>query len=326
MKIAQLGEWKLIEWILNSITKHENLMLPYGDDASAFRVSGAGDLVVINTDMLVGSTDIPPGMNYWQVGRKAVVMCISDLAAKGAKPAFLMFSLGLKRDMRMNEFQELIRGLNNGAREYDSYIIGGDLNEACDLIISGTAIGFSKKIISRKGARAGDFLAVTGFFGDTAAGLKILLHELKVEEHLKKKLVNAVYMPRAHVKEGIALANSGAVTSAIDSSDGLAISLHELVKQNNIGFKIYKLPISKAAREFSVLTGIDPIELVFYGGEEYNLVITIKRDMLNKAIEAVSNVGGKLIVIGEVVEEKKVIYVERGREVKIENRGWEHFT
>ncbi|RLE50265.1 MAG: thiamine-phosphate kinase [Candidatus Methanomethylicota archaeon] len=325
MTIEKYGEWRLINIIFEKISKFKNVALPYGDDASAITIPFESRLLVINTDMLVASTDVPPGMNYWQVGRKATVMCISDLAAKGAEPKFLLFSLGLKRNMRLKEFKELIDGLNDGAQEYGAYIIGGDTNEAYDLIISGTAIGFAKRVVSRRGAKEGDLVAVTGFFGETSAGLKILLENFDAPKNIKLQLLKSVYMPKAHVKEGIVLANSNAISSSIDSSDGLAISLYTLAEQNNVGFKIHTLPISKYARKFSELHNLDPFELTFYGGEEYNLIVTIKRGKVKEAMKAIKSVGGKLILIGEVIKEKKVIYIDRGKERIIEKKGWEHF-
>ncbi len=325
VKIRDVGEWRIIETIFNKIRMYRDMPLPYGDDAAALKATKQ-KFIVVNSDMLVASTDVPPEMTYKQVGRKATIMCISDLAAKGARPIALLFALGLKADMNLSDFKELIRGLDEGAKEYNAYIIGGDVNEACDLIISGTAIGVADNLISRSGAREGDIVAVTGEFGNTAAGLKILLEGMDAPLPLKKRLLKAVYMPRAQVKEGVALAESNTITSAIDSSDGLAISLHEIASKSGVGFEIGKLPISKEAAKFSQMHNLDPFELVFYGGEEYHLVVTVKREEFSKALEAVQSVGGQLIPIGKVVKENKVIFKRRGVERIIEKRGWEHFT
>ncbi|RLE51944.1 MAG: thiamine-phosphate kinase [Candidatus Methanomethylicota archaeon] len=325
MKIRDVGEWKLIETIFEEIRRYEFMPLPYGDDASALHVREQ-KIVVINSDMLVASTDVPPGMTFRQVGRKATVMCISDLAAKGAKPLALLFALGLKAEMKLDDFKELIRGLDEGAKEYGAYIIGGDVNEACDLIISGTAIGVADHVISRGGAKEGDIVAVTGKFGNTAAGLKILLEGIDAPSPLKEKILKAVYTPKAQVKEGIALAQSTAVTASIDSSDGLAISLHEIASRSKVGFEIKTLPISEEAAEFARIHNIDPFELVFYGGEEYHLVVTIKKELFSRARKVVESVGGQLIPIGEVVKGDKVIFKKDDIERVIEKRGWEHFA
>jgi len=323
MKISDIGEWSLINIIFQRIIKDEKTALPYGDDAIA--IPFKDQILVVNTDMLVKSTDVPPGMTMQQIGNKTVVMCISDLIAKGAHPIGLMFALGLPSEMKLEEFHALIDGLNNSAKKYGTHILGGDINEACELIVSGTAIGVARKVVSRYGAKVGDIVAVTGEFGNTAAGLKILLDKIEVPKQLERKLVKFVYEPEIKLKENLTLVNSGAVSASIDSSDGLATSLHEIAEKSNVGFKIWKMPISKIASKFAEITGVDPFELTFYGGEEYHLIVTIKREMLEETIENISKIGGKIIPIGEAIKEKKIIFVEKGKERVIEKRGWEHF-
>ena len=170
-------------------------------------------------------------------------MNISDLAAKGAKPVALLASVGVPSELSKTDIQQLAKGLNAGARQYGAYVVGGDTNQASDLIISCTAYGECNKqnLLKRDGANIGDYVAVTGSFGKTAAGLKILMEKLSIPKG-QEALVDSVLMPCARIKEGIALANSGAVTASIDSSDGLAWSLHELSRASKVGFRITNLP------------------------------------------------------------------------------------
>jgi thiamine-monophosphate kinase len=295
--------------------------VPFGDDISAVDI-GRGKIAVIKTDMLVGKTDVPPGMSLWQVARKAVVMNISDLAAKGVKPIALLASIGVPRSYTKKDIEEIGKGLNAGAREYDAYILGGDTNEASDLIISCVAFGVSEKrrLMLRSGAKPGDIVAVTGVFGKTTAGLKILLQNLSASSELKKALVDAVLMPRARLKEGLALAQTGAITASIDSSDGLAWSLHEVSKASHVGFLVDNLPVADDVRKFAERHGLDPVELCLYGGEEYELVVTVEPKLLEKAKRAAS-----LIEIGVVTKEKTLVLEEKGKRIRIEPRGWEHF-
>jgi thiamine-monophosphate kinase len=295
--------------------------IPFGDDVSAVDI-GHGKLAVIKTDMLVGKTDVPPGMNLWQAARKAVVMNVSDLAAKGVKPLALLASVGVPRSFKREDIKQIGKGLNAGAREYGAYILGGDTNEASDLIISCVAFGVSekKRLMLRSGAKPDDIVAVTGAFGKTAAGLKILLQHLSAPSELKRILVDAVLMPRARLKEGLALAQTGAITASIDSSDGLAWSLHEVSKASNVGFLLESLPVADEARKFAEKHGLDPVELCLYGGEEYELVVTIKPELWEKAKKAAS-----LIKVGLVTKEKTLVFEEKGKRVPIEPRGWEHF-
>ena len=321
----ELGERKIIELILECLDQMPNPLIPFGDDASAVDL-GTDKLAVINMDMLVGKTDVPRTMSLWQAARKAVIMNISDLAAKGAQPLALLASIGLPPNLTKMDIQQIGKGLNAGAREYNAYLLGGDTNEASDLIISCMALGVCRKhhLIKRSGAKPGDYVAVTGSFGKTASGLKILMNGLSAPEN-SGKLVASVLMPKARVKEGMILAQSQATTASIDSSDGLAWSLHEISRASNVGFHLDTLPIAPEAERFAKIHGFDPVELALYGGEEYELLVTIKPKLWQEAKKAVENVGGNLNKLGRVTEEKQLLLQTDGKLVSIEARGWEHF-
>jgi thiamine-monophosphate kinase len=320
-----LGERKIIELILNSIDQMPDMVISFGDDASAVDF-GINKLAVINMDMLVKKTDVPLTMSVWQAARKAVIMNISDLAAKGAKPMALLASIGIPPDLERADIIQIGEGLNAGAREYDTYILGGDTNEASDLVISCMALGVCPKrqLIKRSGAKPGEYVAVTGTFGKTSAGLKILIDGLSAPRW-QKVLVDSVLMPKARVKEGIALAQSQAATSAIDSSDGLAWSLHELSRASKVGFCINNLPITPEVENFAKFHGFDSTELALYGGEEYEIVVTIKPRLWLKAKKAVEAVGGNLIKIGVVTKDIHRLLETSEKSVSIKAQGWEHF-
>jgi len=322
----ELGEREIIDLILECLDQMPNMPVPFGDDVSAIDI-GRGKLAVIKTDMLVGKTDVPKGMSLWQAARKAVVMNISDLAAKGVQPVALLASIGVPRGLSKKDIQQIGKGLNAGAREYNAYILGGDTNEASDLVISCTALGICQKrhLIKRSGAKPGDYVAVTGFFGKTASGLKILMENLSAPPEIREELVNTVLMPYARLREGLALAQTQAATAAIDSSDGLARSLHEISLASNVGFVLDNLPIAQETENFARIHGFDPVELTLYGGEEYELLVTIHPKLWQDAKKAVENVGGSLIRIGRVTKEKTLLLKTVGKTVSIEARGWEHF-
>jgi thiamine-monophosphate kinase len=324
--LGELGERRAIELILEKLEKMPQMPIPFGDDVSAYAI-GRNQLFILKTDMLVGETDVPKGMSFWQAARKAVIMNISDFAAKGAKPLIALVSLGMPRSITQKELEEIGDGLNAGAREYDTYIVGGDTNEASDLIISLSVFGIAKKdnLMLRSGAKPDDIVAVTGFFGKTSAGLKMLLEGFKAPKEIRNSLVEAVFMPKARLKEGLALSSAKAVTSAIDSSDGLAWSLHEISKASKVGFLIETLPIAPEAQKFAEMNSLDPLELAFYGGEEYELVLTVNPKLWDKAEKAVKNVGGNLIRIGRVTAERSVLFEVEGEKRVIEPKGWEHF-
>ena len=321
----ELGERKIIKLIQENLDQMPNMPLPFGDDASAVDL-GNNKLAIINMDMLVKKTDVPQGMSIWQAARKAAIMNISDLAAKGAKPVVLLASVGVPSDLSKTDIEQIAKGLNAGAREYGAYVIGGDTNQASDLIISCMAYGECEKenVLKRNGIKVGDYVAVTGYFGKTAAGLKILMEKLTAPK-IQECLVDSVLMPCAKVKEGIALAKSESVTASIDSSDGLAWSLHELSRASNVGFKITNLPVPPEAEKFAKIQGLDSADLALYGGEEYELVVTINPNYWTKAQRAVESTGGVLIKIGVATKEKKCQLKIGNKTVDIQPRGWEHF-
>lgn len=324
--LESLGEKKIIQIIQEQLDVMPSLVLGFKDDVSAISIDG-DRLAVLKTDMLVGETDVPPGMSLKQAARKAVVMNVSDFAAKGVPPLVMLVSLGLPRDFKEDDVKETGAGLNEGAREYGVYVIGGDTNEASDLIISCFLLGFSEKerLVSRCGARPGDIVAVTGEFGKTAAGLKILLEGLSAPKKIEKKLKEAVLLPKARLKEGLALSGTGGLTASIDSSDGLAWSLYELSDASNVGFIINRVPVAKEAVEFARIHNLDPWELSLYGGEEYELIVTVKPELWEKTKREIERSGGALMKIGVATEERRIRLQVDGETRIIKRKGWEHF-
>lgn len=323
-----LGEHEIIQLMREHFTVMPNASVEFGDDISAVPLGDNGKVAVLKTDMLVAKTDVPKGMTFWQAARKAVVMNVSDFAAKGVQPQSALVSLGLPKGMLPADLRKLADGLNSGVREYNAYIVGGDTGEACDLIIAIELFGVTEKnrLMLRRGAKSGDILAVTGGFGCSSAGLRLLQNkELKASVKLHRKLLEAVYMPRARLAEGLALARSGAVSASMDSSDGLAWCLHELSSQSGVGFKVSSLPVSTDAEEFARQNGLDAADIALYGGEEYELVLTIKPGLWGKAEAAAEAVGGKLWRIGEATEGKRIFLSDANGEREIEARGYEHF-
>jgi thiamine-monophosphate kinase len=323
---TELGERKIIETIRQHLDMMPKMPVPFGDDVSAVEI-GNSNVAVLKTDMLVDKTDVPPGMSLRQAARKAVIMNVSDFAAKGAKPSVAIVSLGLPRSIKQKDVEELADGLNAGAREYDCYIVGGDTGEASDIIVSVSLFGLARRdeLVLRSGARPGDFVAVTGPFGKTSAGLRILLNNLRAPPDFRKVLVESVLTPKARLREGLVLSRARVVSASIDSSDGLAWSLHELSRAGSVGFLIDKLPLAKEAERFAKLYGLDAAELALYGGEEYELVLTIRPEHWEKAQRAIAEVGGALLPIGKVTAKEGLVLSAEGKRSVIEPKGYEHF-
>ncbi len=324
--IADIGERGLITRIMRHLTLMPGMPVPNWDDVNAISL-GDGRCVVLKTDMLVWKTDIPKGMTPFQAGRKAVVMNFSDLGSKGVQPQAFLAALGAPDSTPASDVEEIAKGFEADCREYGGYMVGGDTNEACDIVISGMAYGLAeeKRLVLRGTSKPGDILATTGGFGRTTAGFRILLEGAEVPKSLKEKLLESVYMPRARVKAGMALAASGAATSSMDSSDGLAVSLHDLQRSSGNGYRLTNVPLTKEAKEFADLTQADPTALALYGGEEYELIFTVKTGMVDEARRALRGAGADLIEIGVVTKDRQIVYVEGGAEKPIGKGGWEHF-
>jgi thiamine-monophosphate kinase len=323
---GELGEREIIEIIWKQQEKMPHMPVAFGDDVSACEID-EGKLAVLKTDMLVGKTDVPSAMSFWQAARKAVVMNVSDFAAKGVKPSALLVSLGLPQGLTRSDVEDIGKGLNAGAREYNTFVIGGDTGEASDLVISISLFGLARKgaLMLRSGARPGDVVAVTGLFGKAAAGLRFLLRGLKIRADARSELVEAVLMPKARLDVGLTLSHTKAVTASIDSSDGLAWSLHEIARASKVGFLVDAVPASRKVEEFAKMNGLDPIEVTFYGGEEYELVLTLKPELFDEAKKAAELVGVELLPIGKVTARQGIVLKIEGKRRVIESRGYEHF-
>ena len=288
--------------------------------------------IVMKSDMLVASTDIPSGMEAWQAARKSIVSCVSDLAAKGVRPHAAVISLGIPDSYSM--LRPYIEGLAEGfaiaSKEFGVKIVGGDTNEAAELVIDCSMIGFSTfKVPTRSGAKPGDYVIVSGPFGFAPAGLAILLQNaITVNSSnsssdsvtFRKHAVKSVLEPYPRQSFGLALARY--FSSSIDSSDGLAVSLYELASQSEgVDIIIYNIPFVEGLDEFAQENSLDKNELVFHGGEEYEIVATISPTTISQAEAAARKAGVNLHVIGRVEKGSGKVFA---RNRLLENRGYMH--
>ena len=322
--LRELGELRVIQIVERWLGNTSRAFIGFGDDVAAVRIRGK-QVAVLKTDMLVGSTDIPPGMTWRQAASKAIVANVSDLAAKGVEPIAGLVALGLPSVLTESDVVQIAKGLGEAARTYGFPIVGGDTNASKDLVLSIAlfALADPKRIVLRNGARNGDIVAVTGKFGSTAAGLKALLRYGMSAEELPRELYNSVYRPRARLDVGLKLAASKALTSSIDSSDGLAWSLHQLSESSRVGILIEDIPVSKSATAFAKEHRIRDIDLALYGGEEYELVVTVPPKNFSRACRAARD---HLMRIGVVTNRFRGVGMgSEGRIKQVEKKGWEHF-
>lgn len=278
---------------------------------------------VFKTDMLVEHTDVPPGMSYMQAARKAVAMCVSDFAAKGARPDSFMVSIGLRRRVTKEEVGELAQGLRDAERAFGVHLVGGDTNESKELVIDCAMMGFAERVVTRGGASPGDVLVVTGPFGYPPSGLKILTGRAKAGARFGRRATRSVLEPTPNLEAGLALAPY--LSSSMDSSDGLARSIHTLARESGVGFELTALPEGEGVRGFAKANGLDPEKLVLEGGEEYVIVGTVKRSRLEEAAAAAKRAGGRLLTIGAANGRKGRVVLKQGGTVRpIRDVGWTH--
>ena len=250
VRCADVGEIKIIEAIRKIFGSSLDTLLPFNDDISAVLLSkyepsdiSHKDLALaINMDMMVAKTHVPKQMTPYQIGRKIIVMNVSDLVAKGAFPKYFLYSIGLPKDYPLDSVVAIAEGMRDASNEYNTEVIGGDTNECDELVISGIVLGFAHKdkLVPRSGAKIGDIVAVTGPFGYTGAGFKILLENVEAPANMKEIFIDSVLNPKSPYRVGLALASAGVLSASIDSSDGLASSLCKLGEQSQVAFEITK--------------------------------------------------------------------------------------
>ncbi len=280
--------------------------------------------LVFKCDMLVQSTDAPRQMSLPQIARKSVVSSLSDLACKGVRPIATLVSLAIPKHFTEKDVIALANGFKIAEREFNVNIIGGDTNEGKELVVDCCMIGISDRIVKRSGAKNGEVIVTSGRFGYSASGLKILTKKVKTSKNFRSKAVRTVLMPKPRLQFGQLLAKYA--TSSMDSSDGLAVTLHELSRQSKKRFSVNQLPSTSDVKEFAKRNRYSYNELVLHGGEEYEIVATIPKRHLTKVKNLARKTRCKLFVIGNVEKGRGVFMTGTGKRIKIEDRGWEHLS
>ena len=317
------SEREIIEIIRRELGEDSRELLGYPDDASAVRLERR--YLVVNVDVFDSTTDLLPGMTLYDVGWKSIIMSISDVAAKGARPLACLVGIGLP-GLSAEEIRKLAKGLGDASKHYGVRVWGGDTGFSRHLYVSVTTIGEGEYLVSRKGARPGDVVVTTGEYGLTAAAYKILLEGLEPpSERDARVILRAAYRPSPDILKWSALLRHA--TASIDSSDGLAVSLHQLAERSEVRIILERVPVSEVARVAMEEWGLDPVTTAIYeGGEEYELVACIPRHSLEHALNDANSVGLEVSVIG-VVTEGGGVWLKRGSELlPIERRGWVHST
>ena len=336
-EIGQLGEFGLIERITQNFTPNRpDTIKGVGDDAA---VLGSGNTVqVITTDMLLEGIHFDLSyMPLTHLGYKAVAVNISDVAAMNALPTQITVNLGLSNRFSVEAVEALYQGIEQACKDFKVDLVGGDTTgSASGLVISITALGQvqKEKVAYRKGANEGDILCVTGDLGGAYVGLQVLEREKQEfleNPEMQPQLDNYQYVVQRQLRPGARtdiiheLIEMGVVpTAMIDVSDGLASEVLHLCKQNNCGMRLYEdqLPIDKMTYDTAVEFKLDPITCVLNGGEDYELLFTIKQED-HETLKG----HGDIHFIGYVapVSQKAMLATKGGNLVPVQAQGWKHF-
>ncbi|MGY5853256.1 MAG: thiamine-phosphate kinase [Candidatus Thorarchaeota archaeon] len=325
MRADEMGERAFLESIKHLVSDIDGAVLGFDDDASDIPLT-TNQSIVVNVDTFVRETDWLPDMTEAQVGWKTAVMAISDLVAKGASPIATMLSLCMPKDYPVSDAEEIIRGFSHYCMKSGVPFIGGDLGMASDVVLTAVAIGKAPPdgIIARSGAHDGDAIAVTGSFGLTSVAYEILLKGKTASSDLRSRTMQAGYKPNIHIGFVSSLVKIGAITSSMDSSDGLGITLNTMAKQSNLSFVIDNLPIAEGVESFSRENNLDALKLVMQGGEEFILVVTIPDNKWNDALELAQKMKVPLTKIGHTQKGIGVVFESSEGYVEISSKGYDN--
>jgi len=264
-----------------------------GDDCAVLELN-AKEYLLFTTDALVQGVHFDPRyFPFHFVGWKAMTANISDIAAMGGTPQGATITLGLPSNSKVEEVEQIYGGAKAASKSYDCPIIGGDIVKSPKrLFLSLALVGRveKKNLKLRSGAKPGDILAVTGNLGASEAGMRLLKRRkrisLKELNALSRKAPFGSHLkPKAPLAEARALVEGFEISSMIDLSDGLASDVHRIKEESKVGAEIFEssLPIAPSTRRAAKRLGLSPLKLALFGGEDYELLLTIPRRELKKA-------------------------------------------
>jgi thiamine-monophosphate kinase len=319
-----------------------------GDDAAVLK-SSVGSDVVVSTDLLVEDIDFRRDTTHPNLlGHKALAVSLSDIAAMGGRPRWALLSIGVPDDVWQSEFLDrFYEGFFQLAARYGVGLIGGDVSRTpAKIVVDSIAIGECpmEHEVYRSGAVPGDQIYVTGFLGDAAAGLRLIergarLHSQTTKEVFPSSIDEAAgesrpvdylllrqLQPEPRVGWGLSLGNQQLASAMIDVSDGLSSDLNHLCAESKAGALIYasSIPIDPIVKDLSGRRALDPLMLALHGGEDFELLFTVKPENVSKLPTRVDGVS--VTRIGEITDASEGVRISEGsRTWNLEAGGWEHF-
>lgn len=303
------------------------------DDCSYTKIS-EDVYQLISKDLLVEGTHFRRDWTSAKdLGRKTLMVNLSDIAAMGGVPQAAYLGLSLPRDIHHSWVKEFFDGLLSVAKAYHVPIKGGDTTaSAQDIFISLTIIGsvHPSHLKLRKGANPNDILCICGEIGSSYAGLKILESSGQNLTSIQRKLIEKHLVPRAMVLEGQWLGKQGQVKAMMDLSDGLSTDLVKLGKKSEVGFEVdlKTLPLSNEVFIQAQEWGMEPWSLGVHGGEDYALLFTCDPESFKPLKQAFEKEfpSTPLTAIGEIKEKTINHWHIEGKEIIPESKTFQHFS
>jgi thiamine-monophosphate kinase len=311
-----VGEFGLIDRIARIAGGSAGkVVVGIGDDSAV--IDGPGpDYLLATVDSLVEGRHFWPDAPPEILGRRALAINISDIAAMGGSPEVALISLLIPPDSPAAWVEALYSGLAEEARQFGIVIAGGNVTASVDRAIDVTLLGSVPKdqLILRSGARPGDVVAITGSLGDYFA------NRMMSGGRSSRNMT----VPTPRVLAGRALAASGLVHAMMDISDGIAGDIQHLARSSGVGIELEALPMLPETRELALSLDRDPTEFVMSGGEDYELMFTVAEADWPRIQSLIAD--PTVTRIGTVTDQSRgVVVVGRDGRMPIKATGWTHF-
>lgn len=319
-----MGEFDLIKRYFLRKSLQNDVILSVGDDCAITSIP-TGYQLAITTDTLVEGTHFLPSISPADLAYKSVAVNLSDLAAMGATPAWMSLALTLP-EIKEEWLAEFSQSLFAILDRYGVSLIGGDTTKG-SLSITLTAQGFlpENQGLFRHQAKVGDWIFVSGFLGDSAAGLDLLLQNRKIENEFDRYFIQRHLRPTPRVELGLALRSFSCC--ALDISDGLLADLEHILERSQVGAEIYleNLPISRHLCTQYEQTQAEKFALT--GGEDYELCFTVSEEKREEMEQVLRSQGIKVTCIGKILPQTSGLnLLKNGEKVTLpEHCGFDHF-
>jgi thiamine-monophosphate kinase len=322
--IKEFGEKKLLRKLRSYLGHSPSIVRVFSEDCAVLRTH-SGRYQLFTTDALVENVHFSREyMDAEAIGRKAILVNLSDISAMGGMPSFFMVSAGFPENTSIEFIEQLYEGMNS----VDIPCVGGNVSQSevlfLDIFMSGEVA--ANEALFRNTARSGDAIFVSSPLGASAAGLQSLKAGHRLKDPDFHDAVCAHLEPPNHNAFARKLASLKLLSSMIDLSDGLGPDLAEICRESGTGARIQldRIPIAKCVNELSSKMKWNPIELALYGGEDYHLLFTVPpKNRLEFAQQAADL---KLYEIGVMTDQADGIYSVDSTGEKIPlKEGFQHF-